>query len=96
MFDFSSRYRDVETAVLVAADGRSLPYKRRRFLPPSAAMPLLGETTVVQGDRLDLVTARTLGVAEAFWRVADANDAMDPFDLVREPGRRLRIPQPQP
>ena len=96
MFDFSSRYLNLETAVLVTADGRTLPYKRRRFLPRSAGMPLLGETTVVQADRLDLVTARTLGVAEAFWRVADANDAMNPFDLTREPGRRLRIPQPQP
>jgi hypothetical protein len=42
------------------------------------------------------VTSRSLGVAEAFWRVADANDAMNPFDLTREPGRRLRVPQPQP
>lgn len=95
MFDFTSRYYLIETAVYTTPDGRELPYKRRRFLPSSAGMPLLGEVTVVQNDRLDLVTARSLGVPEAFWRVADANDAMNPFELTRVAGRRLRIPQPQ-
>jgi hypothetical protein len=95
MFDFTSRYYLIETAVYTAPDGRELPYKRRRFLPPSAGMPLLGEVTVVQNDRLDLVTARSLGVPEAFWRVADDNDAMTPAELTGVAGRRLRIPQPQ-
>ena len=40
------------------------------------------------GDRLDLITARTLGDPEQFWRICDANDALDPDDLA-EPGRRL-------
>ena len=96
MFDFTSRYHDLETVVLVSADGVEVPYKRRRFLPSSAGLPLLGETTVVQNDRLDLVAERTLGVSEAFWRIADGNDAMNPLDLTRVPGRRLRVPQPQP
>jgi hypothetical protein len=96
MFDFTSRYYAIETAVHVAHDGREIVYKRRRFLPQGENMPLLGEAVVAQGDRLDLITARTLGVPEAFWRVADANNAMSPFDLTEEPGRRLRIPLPQP
>jgi hypothetical protein len=96
MFDNTSRYEPIETAVYVGPDGREIAYKRRRFLPQGQALPLLVEETVIQGDRLDLVTARTLGVPEAFWRVADANDAMDPFALTEEPGRRLRVPQPQP
>ena len=49
-----------------------------------------------QGDRLDLITARTLGDPEAFWRVCDANDALDPAELTSEAGRRLRVPLPQP
>jgi hypothetical protein len=96
VFDFTSRYAAIETALHVAADGREIPYKRRRFLPPGEELPLLAEIFVLQGDRLDLVTARTLGVPEAFWRVADANNAVDPFELTEEPGRRLRVPQPQP
>jgi hypothetical protein len=96
VFDFTSRYEAIETAVYVAPDGREIPYKRRRFLPQGEELPLLVEVTVIQGDRPDLVSARTLGVPEAFWRVADANNAMDPFELTREPDRRLRVPQPQP
>jgi hypothetical protein len=96
MFDYTSRYYMIETAIYVAPDGREIPYKRRRFLRQGENMPLLAEVGVLQGDRLDLITARTLGVPEAFWRVADANNAMNPFDLTEEPGRRLRIPLPQP
>jgi hypothetical protein len=96
VFDFTSRYHLVETAVYTAPDGRQIPYKRRRFLPPAADMPLLGEAVVVQNDRLDLVTARTLGAPEAFWRLADANEAMNPFELTEQPGRRLLVPQPEP
>ena len=59
-------------------------------------MPLLAEVAVGQGDRLDLITARTLGDPEQFWRVCDANDAMDPRELTAETGRALRVPVPQP
>jgi hypothetical protein len=58
-------------------------------------MPLLIEVLVTEGDRLDLITARTLGDPEHFWRVCDANNAMNPFDLTAEIGRRLRVPIPQ-
>ena len=95
MFDYTSRYADIEVAVHVGVDGVEHPYVRRRFLPPGAGMPPLAEATVAQGDRLDLVAARTLGVSEAFWRIADANDAMDPFELTAVPGRTLRVPMPQ-
>jgi hypothetical protein len=95
MFDPTSRYYTLETATLTIADGRVVAYKRRRFLPQGQSMPLLLEVTITQGDRLDLITARTLGNAEAFWRVCDANDAMNPDDLTAEPGRTLRVPIPQ-
>lgn len=95
MFEATSRYASIETATLTTADGRVIAYKRRRFLPQGDAMPLLVEVTVAQGDRLDLITARTLGDPEQFWRVADANNAMNPFDLTAEPGRTVRVPVPQ-
>jgi hypothetical protein len=95
MFDSTSRYQAVETATLTAPDGRAVAYKRRRFLPRGAELPLIAEVTVAQGDRLDVVTARALGDPEQFWRVADANDAMNPDELTADPGRVLRIPLPQ-
>jgi hypothetical protein len=96
MFTFTSRYYNLETVMLTLPDGRVVAYKRRRFLPQGELMPLLTEVSVTEGDRLDLITARTLGDPEHFWRVADANTAMNPFDLTAEIGRRLRVPVPQP
>ena len=95
MFDAGSRYAAVETAIVHDADGGEIAYVRRRFLPQGSGMPLLVEVLVAQGDRLDLITARTLGDPEAFWRVCDANDALDPGELAQT-GRRLRVPLPQP
>jgi hypothetical protein len=58
-------------------------------------MPVLQEVTVTAADRLDLIAARTLGDPEQFWRVCDANNAMDPLDLTTTLGRVLRVPVPQ-
>lgn len=96
MFERSSRYYALETAEYTLPDGRRVAYKRRRFLPQGAALPLLVEVTVRPGDRLDLIAASTLGDPEAFWRIADANDAIRPEELTAEPGRILRVPLPQP
>jgi hypothetical protein len=95
VFDPDSRYADVPDAVMRTADGREVSYKRRRFLPQGGSQQLLVEVGVREGDRLDLLTYRTLGDAVQWWRVADANDAMHPADLTAEPGRALRVPMPQ-
>ncbi len=95
MFDPTSRYYAIETVQLTAPDGRVIAYKRRRFLPQGETLPLLVEVVVTEGDRLDVITARTLGDPEQFWRVADANDAMNPTELTDEIGRALRVPIPQ-
>ena len=94
MFDFTSRYYSIETVTHPGPDGRLHSYKRRRFLPQGEDMTLLAEATVTQGDRLDLITSRTLGDPLQFWRVCDANNALNPFDLTDEVGRRLKIPMP--
>jgi hypothetical protein len=96
MFDHTSRYYRIENRKLETADGRTIAYKGRRFLPRGGDMPLMVEVTVSQGERLDLIAARTLGDPEQFWRICDANDAIDPFELVEATGRVLRIPVPQP
>jgi hypothetical protein len=96
MFASTSRYYLLETVTMHGTDGRVIAFKRRRFLSEGDALPLLGRVTVVQGDRLDIITARAFGDPEQFWRVCDANNAMDPAELVAHPGRVLRVPVPQP
>ena len=95
MIDETSRYYGLDTGTMTTPDGRVVRYVQRRMLPQGDTMPLLVEVTVTQGDRLDLIAARTLGEAEQAWRISDANNAMNPFDLLSEPGRVLRVPLPQ-
>ena len=67
----------------IGADGRVVSYFSRRFLPPGSSMPLVMGVTVTQGDRLDLIAARTFGDPEQYWRICDANDALDPFERLQ-------------
>jgi hypothetical protein len=94
VFEPTSRYYAIPTKTHVTADGREVAYKARRFLPRGGTLPLLIEVVVGQDDRLDLIAARTIGDPEQFWRIGDANDAMNPVDLL-ELGRTLRVPVPQ-
>jgi hypothetical protein len=95
MFNETSRYAGIETVEMSMPDGRRVRYARRRLLPQCQSLPLLVEATLVAGDRLDLLAARELGDPEQYWRICDANDAMNPFDLLDPPGRRLRVPLPE-
>jgi hypothetical protein len=95
MFTPRSRYYSIETATHESEAGNSVAYVRRRFLPRGDRMPVLVEISVTEGDRLDLITARTMGDPEQFWRVCDANNAMNPADLVAEMGSPIRVPIPQ-
>jgi len=94
-FPSTSRYYNIETATVETKDGRTLIYIRRRFVPPPERFSLLQEHVVVQGDRLDNITARYLGDPEQFWRVCDSNRAMRPDELTETIGRRLRITLPE-
>jgi len=95
LFPMNSRYQNVETAKFVWADGTEVAYLKRRFMPQPERFALLQEHAVVEGDRLDNITARYLGDPEQFWRVCDANRAMRPDELTEEIGRRLRITLPE-
>ena len=95
MFDQNSRYHAVEDTIYASADGERIAYKRRRFLPRGETIPALTEVVVGMGDRLDLIANRTLGDPLQFWQVCDANNCLNPFDLTREVGTRLRVPIPQ-
>jgi hypothetical protein len=93
-FPPTSRYAPIETATLELADGTSIRYVRRRFVPPPERFTLLQEHQVTEGDRLDNITARYLGDPEQFWRICDANAALRPEELTETLGRRLRITLP--
>lgn len=90
----NSRFADAEIATLALADGSTAAYVRRRFIPPPEHYALLREHLVRDGDRLDRIAAMYLGDAEQFWRIVDANGALDPDELTSTPGRRLRITLP--
>ena len=96
MFEHDSRYARIGNALYVTREGDEIVYKQRRFLPRGETLPVLTRVTVGPLDRLDLIAARTLGDPLRFWLIADANDALDPWDLTDTPGRVLRIPRPQP
>jgi hypothetical protein len=95
LFEQTSRYYLLEDAIYTDKHGHHTTYKRRRFLPQGMQMPLLTEVSVMSGDRLDLIAARTLRAPDHFWRICDANDGMNPFDLTEQVGRTLRITSPQ-
>ena len=95
MFNSTSRYYTLETATTIAPDGREITYVRRRLLPRGENQTLLVEVEVSDTDRLDLIAHRTLGDPEQFWRIADANNAMNPADLTTEPGETVRVAMPK-
>ncbi|MEI5007023.1 hypothetical protein RB196_06490 [Streptomyces sp. PmtA] len=92
----SSRYHDARIGVHRAADGREVRYTRRRLLPPLPEDPdrQTAPHTVGSGERPDQLAQRYLGDPSQWWRIADANPVLDPYELTEEPGREIGIPLP--
>jgi len=95
LFPPTSRYFGLATATITTADGRTLLYLTRRFLPSAGQFAVLQLHTVTQGERLDNIAAQYLGDPEAFWRLCDSNNAMRPEELTQTIGRQLRITLPE-
>jgi hypothetical protein len=95
LFPPTSRYHGVEVATLEAADGQPIAYLRRRSCPQPESLALLREHVVAADERLDNVSAQHLGDALLFWRLCDANRALDPAELLAVTGRRLRVALPE-
>ncbi|HET6485152.1 MAG TPA: hypothetical protein VFH83_01960 [Spirochaetia bacterium] len=89
MFLKGSRYASVPENVLVDPRGRVLRYKTTRFLRPSAAQ--VGHI-LSDGERVEHVAYFYYRDPERFWRICDANQAMDPEELNHAPGRKIGIP----
>jgi len=94
LFAAGSRYLGIDTATFTTADGQSIVFLRRRLIPPLEEHSLLQEHTVVEGDRLDNLSAKYLSDPEQFWRICDANLAMRPNELTGTPGVKIRIALP--
>jgi len=88
------RYDASAERALRLPDGTLVRHLAPRILPIDrpGAEPASTEVRATEVDRLDLVSARTIGDPLLAWRLSDANDAMDPFDLCDRPGRVLRLP----
>jgi hypothetical protein len=82
----AGRYDAVEVATTQVPDGaggvRDVRYLRRRALPDPRGIRPLAVHRVAAGDRLDLLAHRYLGDPMASWSVADANNALDPDELI--------------
>ena len=89
MFSAGSRYERVPTAFHADSGGKRRPYVLLRTFPPAA--PTQQQHEVAEHERLDLIAFAFFGDPEQFWRICDANAALQP-DLLEVVGRRLRIP----
>jgi hypothetical protein len=94
-FPANSRYHKTETSTWTSPNGGTIVYLRRRFVPSPARFATLQEHIVVQGERLDNLSAQLIGDPELFWQLCDANGAMQPDELTSVPGRAVRITLPE-
>ncbi len=94
-FAVNSRYAGLETGEWTRADGLPVRYVKRRFIPQPENFTTLQEHRVEENDRLDNIAAKYFFDPELYWRLCDANGAMNPSDLTEENGRPLRITLPE-
>jgi len=94
LFTPTSRYYNIDTLTLETEDELTIVYLNRRFSPLPDNFTIIREHPVTQDERLDNITARYLGDPEQFWRICDANAALNPAEMT-ELGRTLLIAQPE-
>lgn len=91
----NSRYYGIPTATMTLANGNTVTFLTRRFVPPPERFVALQRHTVVQGDRLDNLASTYFNDPLMYWRICDANRAMRPTELTDTVGRLLRITLPE-
>jgi hypothetical protein len=92
MFHKGSRYANVPEETHTFADGREVRYKTTRFIPDTPAQ--VGHI-ISGGERLDHIAFFYFRAPDRFWRICDANEALNPRDLEAEVGRKIAIPESQ-
>ncbi len=78
MFFPGSRYEKAGVYQIARPDGPPIPVTK---LPLPRRRPLLGYHRRLEGQRLDLIAARYLKDATAFWQLCEANNALAPDAL---------------
>jgi hypothetical protein len=94
-FPQNSRYYGFSTQTYIFSDGRPVAYLQRRLVPDPSQFAVVAEIRVKRNDRLDILAATSLGDPILFWRIADANGAIRPEDLVEVEGSIVRVTLPR-
>jgi hypothetical protein len=88
MISKTSRYAKVGQLVARDATGEELSVLELREIPRATGFYL---HTPKEGERLDHLAHRFFRDPKKFWKICDASDVLDPFDVVM-PGRSVLIP----
>lgn len=86
--DKKSRYAGVPLVAWQHPSGEQYELRALRDIPQRRSV---FSATPVEGDRLDLLATRYYRDPLLFWRIADAADQLDPFDIVA-PGEPVPVP----
>ncbi len=87
-----SRYELVGEVETTDASGRTIRYKRTRFIDTP---PISGTHLVTDFDRLDVLAFFTYGDVERWWLIADLNTAVHPDEVLDESGKVILMPSGQ-
>jgi hypothetical protein len=88
MIGKNSRYAKVPTRQAIDGQGDRVEALELRA---GAGAGAVFQHTPTEGERLDHLAARYYRDPTAFWRICDASDELDPYDVVI-PGRPVPIP----
>jgi len=77
--DDTSRYADILTYVGTDTNGRQLEGLELRPVPQTSGFFYY---TPTDNDRLDLLANEFYHDPRKFWRICDASDQLDPFDVI--------------
>ncbi len=84
----------VGEATFTAPDGHVAVYLQRRLLPDPDKRARQPVAVMRPGERVDLVAARALGSPTQFYRICDASNVADPFDVAESGASEVSLPRP--
>ncbi|MFO0589352.1 MAG: LysM domain-containing protein [Polyangiaceae bacterium] len=88
MIDKTSRYAKIETVTAKDAQGEEVTLLSLREIPLTTGVFY---HTPQDGERLDHLGQQYFRDSKKFWRICDASDVLDPFDVLVA-GRPVLIP----
>jgi hypothetical protein len=88
----SSRYYGDAVQYYTGANGIQIAYLQRRIIPRANTYTSLVSYSVNQGDRLDSLAYENFGDPILYWMICDANNAVEPDQLMVDVGSSIQIP----